>query len=227
MQPQRILIVEDDAALATLMGQCLAREGYAVEIEGRGDAAVERIRALDPDLVVLDVMLPGRDGFEVCRALRPDYRGRILFLTARGDDIDHVAGLELGADDFVVKPIRPRVLVARIRALLRRPATQSTPALTLGALTISPASRRVDVRGTPVELTDAEYDLLEYLARAAGRIIGREELYDALRGIPYDGADRSMDLRIARLRAALRPLMGERVPIRTVRGRGYMMERDR
>ena len=217
-----ILLVEDDAALARLIAAALERDGFRVDREERGDAAAERVRALSPDLLILDVMLPGLDGFAVLRALRPRWTGPVLMLTARGDDIDQVMGLELGADDYVVKPVVPQVLLARVRAILRR-ERQATPAdKRFGALRLQPHAREALGPSGPIPLTSAEYDLLSFFTDNPGRVIERDELFLALRGVPYDGLDRSLDLRVSKLRSKLREHLGGDAMIRTVHGRGYL-----
>lgn len=220
-----LLLVEDDVPLAELMATSLRRGGYTVTLHHDGATAEERIRELGPDLVVLDVMLPGRDGFDICRVIKSTSTVPVLMLTARGEDLDHVLGLELGADDYVIKPVGPRVLEARVKALLRRagPARDSAEApLIFGALQVHPGAREVRVDDVVVAMTDAEFDLLYYLATHAGRVIDREELFRALRGIAYDGLDRSMDHRVSKVRSQLREHLGGRSPIRTVHGRGYL-----
>lgn len=220
---EHILVVEDDVPLAELVAGSLRREGYQVSLHHTGNDAVERIRRDNPDLVLLDVMLPGADGFAILRSLRPAWTGPVLMLTARDDDFDQVTGLELGADDYVVKPVLPRVLLARVRAMLRRQSrpTQSEE-LIFGRLRIVPSAREALGVNGEIPLSDAEYDLLEFLARQAGRVVERDELFLELRGIPYDGLDRSMDLRVSKLRAQLRTHLDGDCPIRTVHGRGYL-----
>ncbi len=236
--PARLLLVEDDARLAALVAESLRRKGWQVDVVGRGDLAIDRIRTDPPDLVILDVNLPGGDGFDVCRAVRGGFPGAILMLTARDDDIDQVVGLELGADDYVAKPVAPAVLAARIRALLRRgartaptvvppeagPASGGTTARSVSAagVTIDAAARTVRVRGEPVQLTTAEFDLLWALASSAGRIVSRDELMQSLRGLAFDGLDRSIDARVSRLRRKLRDDAEDPRIIKTVRGRGYL-----
>jgi two-component system OmpR family response regulator/two-component system response regulator RstA len=239
--PARLLLVEDDARLAALVAESLRRKGWQVDVVGRGDHAIERIRTDPPDLVILDVNLPGGDGFDVCRAVRGGFPGAILMLTARDDDIDQVVGLELGADDYVAKPVAPAVLAARIRALLRRgartaptdappeagpagPAAGGAAARRVSAAggTIDAAARDVRVRGEPVQLTTAEFDLLWALASSAGRIVSRDELMQSLRGLEFDGLDRSIDARVSRLRRKLRDDAEDPRLIKTVRGRGYL-----
>lgn len=224
MNSTHIVVVEDDVPLAELMATGLRREGHTVTLHHDGASAEARIRELAPDLVILDVMLPGRDGFDICRALKPDWTGPILMLTARDDDFDQVLGLELGADDYVLKPVVPRILRARVKALLRRAAKVQLvhPTLRFGVLTILPGAREVRVDDVTVALTDAEFDLLHHLAANAGRVVDREELFQVLRGISYDGVDRSIDLRVSKVRSQLRDHLSGRSPIRTVQGRGYL-----
>ena len=186
----------------------------------------------DPDLVILDLMLPGLDGFTVCQQIRPTFAGPILILTAREDDMDQVAGLEMGADDYVKKPIEPRVLLARIRALLRRfPIGQTTvyensSSRCFGRLSICRQSRNVLLEGIEVELTSNEFDLLWILADAAGTILNREYLFKTLRGIEYDGLDRTIDVNISRLRKKLGDSSSHPFRIKTVWGKGYLFVFD-
>ena len=223
-----ILIVEDDKPLAELVAQVLRNEGFAPRFAYRGDEALGAICHLEPDLVLLDLMLPGLDGFSVCREARAFYRGPILILTARSDDLDQVVGLEVGADDYVIKPVVPRVLTARIRALLRRaaPATGNHGRLRVGRIAIQRFERRAFVDGRELQLSTSEYDLLAYLAERAGTVVGREALYLELRGIPYDGLDRSIDLRVSRVRSAIHAVDPNLDPVLTVRGRGYLLRAE-
>ncbi|HET8706118.1 MAG TPA: response regulator [Pseudomonadales bacterium] len=233
----RILIVEDDERLAALTKEYLDSNGLAVDVVGDGNDAIKRIVEQQPDLVVLDLMLPGSDGLEVCRSVRSQYHNPILMLTARTDDVDQVLGLEMGADDYVAKPVRPRVLLARIRALLRRsdstesevaPVTQEAKGerLDFGDLVIDNAAREVWLNGQQVDLTSAEYDLLWLLASSAGKILSRELIFEKLRGIQYDGQDRSIDVRISRIRPKVGddPMNPRR--IKTVRSKGYLFVKD-
>jgi DNA-binding response OmpR family regulator len=221
----KLVLVEDDPELASLVREFLQGAGFDVTVEGRGDRAVEVVRAADPDLVILDVMLPGRSGIEVCRELRRDSPVAILMLTALGDDVDEIVGLEVGADDYLVKPLRPRLLLARVRALLRRSQadasrSQPPPSLQTGPLRIERAARRVLVGGEEVALTTAEFDLLALLAERCGEVVGRDELYQELRGLDYDGLDRSIDLRVSRVRAKL----GDAADLlKSVRSVGYLL----
>lgn len=228
MEKMTILLVEDDADLAARIADYLRQQGFTVEIEGRGDRAVERILAEQPALVVLDLMLPGKDGLSVCREVREAYTAPILMLTARGDEIDEVVGLEIGADDYLAKPVKPRVLLARVRALLRRPnaaPTTTASRLDVDDLTIDPATREVTLCGSPLELTSAEFDLLWFLASNAGRISSRKLIYQVLHGTDYEVFDRSIDLRISRLRHKMDQLTGGREIVKTVRGVGYLYVR--
>ncbi len=218
----RILLVEDDVRLASLVQEYLGEQGMEVRVEHDGARAAQRILEWVPDLVVLDVMLPGESGLSVCQRVRADYPGIILMLTARGDDIDEVLGLDMGADDYVAKPVRPRVLLARIRALLRRrPGLQSGERVADGNLVVDRALRSVRLQGEAVDLTTAEFDLLWALVSRLGRPVSRQELFQELRGIDYDGVDRSMDVRVSQLRKKL--FTDRDIPSRilTVRGSGY------
>lgn len=192
----QVLIVEDDQRLAELTREYLESNGLQVAIEGNGARAAARIIAEQPDLVILDLMLPGEDGLSICRKVRDRYDGVILMLTARTDDMDQIMGLDLGADDYVCKPVRPRLLLARIQALLRRseapePAVEKTRRLQFGPLVVDNALREAWLSDAGIELTSAEFDLLWLLVANAGRILSREEIFTALRGIGYDGQDRS------------------------------------
>ncbi|WP_182852117.1 response regulator [Metapseudomonas otitidis] len=224
----RILIVEDDQRLAELTREYLEGNGLRVSIESDGGQAVARILAERPDLVILDLMLPGEDGLSICRKVRGRYDGPILMLTARTDDMDQVLGLEMGADDYVCKPVRPRVLLARIRALLRRSegvadSVEDTPRrLEFGSLVIDNAMREAWLSERSIELTSAEFDLLWLLAVNAGRILSREEIFNALRGIEYDGQDRSIDVRISRIRPKIGDDPMHPRLIKTVRSKGYL-----
>ena len=231
----RILIVEDDERLATLTKDYLESNGLKVAVEGDGSRAIERIKTEQPDLVVLDLMLPGEDGLAVCRIVRPYYKGPILMLTARTEDLDQVLGLEMGADDYVAKPVRPRVLLARIRALLRRvkevPEEQvveggSDNRLTFGNLVVDNAMREAWLEGKSIDLTSAEFDLLWLLSSSAGRVLTREEIFHQLRGIEYDGQDRSIDVRVSRIRpkGGDDPMNPKR--IKTVRSKGYLFVKE-
>lgn len=234
----RVLIVEDDERLADLTREYLESNGMQVGVEGDGSVAVERIKTEQPDLVILDLMLPGEDGLSVCRLVRPYYTGPIIMLTARDDDLDQVLGLEMGADDYLSKPVRPRVLLARIRALLRRvkdananrengiEGEDGQTRVTFANLVVDNSMREAWLNDEVIELTSAEFDLLWLLSSNAGRVLSREEIFTALRGIEYDGQDRSIDVRISRIRPKIGddPLQPKR--IKTVRSKGYLFVKE-
>ncbi len=222
----RILLVEDDTRLAALEKEYLEREGYSVDVEGRGDRAVDRVLADPPDLVVLDLMLPGEDGLSACRRMRSRYAGPILMLTARNEETDTIVGLEVGADDYVAKPASPRLLLARIRALLRRRTEAPRDRVEVGSLVVDRAAREARIDGTDIGLSSAEFDLLWLLAQHAGEPVPREDLLRDLRGIDWDGLDRSIDVRVSQLRRRLAQDPRHRDRIKTVRGLGYQLATD-
>ncbi|MCO8168364.1 response regulator transcription factor [Pseudomonas sp. 21LCFQ02] len=221
----RVLIVEDDQRLAELTRDYLQANGLEVSLEGDGARAVARIIEMQPDLLILDLMLPGEDGLSICARVRPYYAGPILMLTARTDDSDQVQGLDTGADDFVCKPVHPRVLLARVHALLRR--SEPTPPsaqqrVSFGPLQVDSGLREALLHGQLIELTAAEFDLLWLLVSNAGRILSREEIFTALRGVGYDGQDRSIDVRISRIRPRIGDDPEHPRLIKTVRNKGYL-----
>ncbi len=224
----KVLLIEDDDRLAQLVSEYLGNYEFTVEIIRRGDIAVAAVAKEMPALVILDLMLPHMDGMEVCRRIRAFSRVPVLILTARVDTYDQVAGLEIGADDYVVKPIEPRLLVARARALLRRAVlAEAVPQhqdddLVFGELSISPPNRRVVWRGHPVELKTTEFNLLLILARAAGTVLSRDDILRQLRGIEFDGLDRTVDSGISRLRKRFDDASPEPTKIKTIWGRGYL-----
>ena len=222
----RILLVEDSARLAASIRDYLERHAYEVVIEGDGLGVAARFERLRPDLVILDLMLPGKDGLAICRELRRHHRVPILILTAKGENIDQVLGLEMGADDYVVKPVEPRVLLARIEAILRRAReTAAYPRedkLEVGRVTIDPARRSALIAGRAVDLTTGDFDILWLLASRSGSVVTRDEILRVVRGIDYDGLDRSIDARICRLRRKLVDAGGTDAMIKTVRLRGYL-----
>lgn len=219
----RVMLVEDDARLAELVTEYLSGYEFAVELVTRGDAALDRFKELAPDVVILDLMLPGLDGMVVCRQIRDQSDVPILILTAREDSYDEVSGLEQGADDFVNKPVQPRVLLARLRALMRRTQAKSgvdARVLQFGALRIVTSDRSVVWRGQPCVLSNTEYKLLLVLAEAAGRVLSRDALLKKMRGIEFDGLDRSIDNCISKLRRKFDDAESEK--IKTVWGEGYL-----
>jgi len=228
-----ILLVEDDQKLAAVVSEFLEGRGFRVAHESNGFQAAERILAERPDLVILDLLLPGLSGLEVCRRTRAEYPGPILMLTALGDEGDEVAGLEVGADDYLAKPVRPRVLLARVQALLRRttaypPSSEADrntelELVELGKLRIDKAARAAYLGQLLLELTTSEFELLEYLARRAGQVVTREQICRDLRGIEWDGLDRSIDIRVTRLRRKLCDCGKHPKVIKSIRGEGYLL----
>jgi DNA-binding response OmpR family regulator len=230
-EPQHsILLVEDDLRLAELVSRYLANHGFNMTIVSRGDEVVERVHSDNPDLVILDLGLPGEDGLSICKRLRPAYTAPILILTARDNDIDHVLGLELGADDYVIKPVEPRVLLARVGALLRRSkppvALAAGKSLSFGRLLINVVSRAVKWDGRDIALSRNEFDLLVFLASHSGEIQSRERLFKSLYNRDYDGLDRMLDIRISRLRRKLDDDAENPQRIKTIWGQGYLFVPD-
>jgi len=222
-----ILVVDDDIDLCELLIDYLTKEGFAVEVAHDGETGAERALAGDYALVVLDVMLPGINGFEVLRRLRAGSATPVLMLTARGDDVDRIVGLEMGADDYLAKPFNPRELVARIRAVQRRTAaasaTDSAPGeqVAVGEVSLNLGERTAQVGGVPVDLTSVEYSMLEVLIRLAGRVVSREELSLQALGRELNAYDRCIDVHVSSLRRKLGVLGEESERIKTVRGIGY------
>lgn len=229
---QHILVVEDDASLAEWISDYLIQHGYQITVANRGDSAVELIKSDCPDLVVLDIMLPKKNGFDVCREVRAYYPRPILMMTACTDEADEVLGLELGADDYLAKPVKPRVLLARIKALLRRDTNgdgslaSNKTSRVFGQLNIDSQSKTATLAGEVVALSSNEFDVLWLLASKAGEVISRTELVSQLRGIDYDGFDRSIDIRISRLRKKLRDDPNQPYKIKTIWGKGYLFACD-
>jgi two-component system response regulator CpxR len=223
-----ILLIDDDAELCALLGEFLRREGFTVDFEHEGNVGLARALAGGFNLVVLDVMLPGLDGFEILRRLRHESKVPVIMLTARGEDVDRIVGLELGADDYLPKPFNPRELGARIRAILRRyEQSREIPAvsgrLEVNGVILDPGTRQVLSGGRPVELTTFEFDILEMLMRSAGRVLSRDRLMENFynrKATPYD---RSIDMHISHLRKKLE--VGTTL-IKTIRGVGYQFCRS-
>lgn len=225
---RHILLVEDDPRLSALVKDYLQKNEFIVDTVNRGDRALVKVFELKPDLIILDIMLPGLDGLSLCRQLRPDYTGPILFLTAKDSDIDQVLGLEIGADDYVIKPVEPRVLLARINNLLRRNYNSETEndVLNFGSLTIKKKSREVILELKLIETTSHEFDLLWLLASHAGNTKSREFIHQALIGREYDGLDRTVDVRISHLRKKLFDQSQSPCRIKTIWGKGYLFVPD-
>jgi two-component system OmpR family response regulator len=235
MAGKHIMLVEDDMSLAEWFSDYLGEQGYLVTLATRGDVAIELIEADQPDLVILDIMLPVKDGFEVCQAIRPFYHGPILMMTARDHETDEVLGLELGADDYVVKPVKPRVLLSRIKALFRRSSLPEVVPIiaeidpnkvTFGQLTIDANSRTTTLAGAKMAISSNEFDVLWQLAQAADNLVSRKELVIQRRGIDYDGFDRSIDILVSRIRKKLGDDASNPYRIKTVWGKGYLFVKD-
>jgi two-component system response regulator CpxR len=219
----RVLLVDDDAALCELMTEYLVRNDIALTCAGDGTAGLSRILQSAFDLVILDVMLPNLDGFEVLRQLRRRTDVPVIMLTARVAKEDRIQGLETGADDYLTKPFEPRELLARIRAMLRRGGARRELAVEVGALSVDAARRRATVADQPLSLTTIEFDILDLLARAAGRVVSRDEMSRALHQRESMASDRSLDVHISHLRRKLTHAAGP--GIQTVRGVGYLLAR--
>ena len=220
----RILIVDDDEELAGLLSELLTREGFTVEMRHDGPKGLSTALGGGYDLMILDVMLPGMDGFEILRRVRRESRMPVLMLTARGEDEDRIIGLELGADDYLPKPFNTRELVARVRAIMRR-LEERRPGVKfeVNGISIDPGTRDVMRNGQPVEVTTFEFDILETLMRAAGRVVSRDDLMEELYGRKATPFDRSVDMHISHLR---KKLEGDKPLIKTVRGVGYQFVRS-
>lgn len=238
-----ILLVEDDIDLAEWIADYLTGRDFKVTTCHRGDDAVDLIHSLNPDIVLLDGMLPGMDGLDVCKTVRASFDNPIIMITARDEEIDEVLGLEMGADDYITKPVRARVLLARIRGLLRREDKSragekenshqliddelgSKGVLKFSGLVISEQARSVTLDGELIKVSSNEFDVLWFLAIKAGQVVSRKELVSHFRGFDYDGFDRSIDLRISRLRKKLKDDSSEPFRIKTIWGKGYLFVND-
>jgi DNA-binding response OmpR family regulator len=221
-----VLLVEDDRRLATLTRDYLERHGLVVTLAADGPRGLELARRQRFDVVLLDLMLPGMDGLDLCRALRQHSDVPVVMITARGEEADRVLGLEIGADDYLAKPFSARELLARIRAIVRRVRGQAGPrtrAVSVGPLALDPASRSATLDGRPLDLTGYEFDLLLCLAERAGRVLSREQLMELARGSAEEAFDRAVDVHISRLRQKLGDDPRQPRFIRTVRGVGYQL----
>jgi len=222
---ERILVVEDDPRLADMLSEYLGQAGFRVTVAPLGRAALERLSAAEYDAVVLDLMLPDMDGLDVCRRVRASSDTPVLMLTGRGDAIDRIVGLEIGADDYLPKPFEPRELLARLRAILRRRVSGKTLAeqpLHFGRLEIDTAARAVRLDGAPCDLTGYQFDLLVALANKAGRVLSRDVLMDLVKGEHLEAFDRSIDVHMSRIRAAIEDDPKKPRRVITVRGAGYV-----
>ncbi len=222
-RPPRLLVVDDEPPIVELVRGYLEREGYEVLSAPDGPRALELARTSSPDVLVLDVMLPGLDGIEVCRQLRTFSDAYVLMLTARGEEIDRIVGLSVGADDYLVKPFSPRELVARVKALLRRPRTTLATSAPPAGLTLDEARHEVRIDGTLVELTATEFGVLAALARDPGVVLGRAALLDRIWGPDFVGDDHLVDVHVANLRRKLGDDPDNPRFVETVRGVGYRL----
>lgn len=229
----RAILVEDDEKLRKLTQDFLnTNEIQTLALED-GSELTQQIELFEPDLIILDIMLPGKDGLTLCREIRNSFTGPILFMTAKGDNFDQVLGLELGADDYIVKPVEPRLLLARVHALLRRIKTETIPVesdngnqLVFGQLLIDEKSRQTIYQGESVQLTSHEFDMLLLLAKNASKVVDRDTLYKEIIGREYDGVDRSADVRISRLRKKLHDDAKAPFRIKTIWGKGFFFVAD-
>ncbi len=225
------MIVEDDSSLAEWIADFLIGENFQVSVANRGDDAVSIIRSDIPDLVLLDINLPVKNGFDICREVRVFFKNPILMMTARNEEMDEVLGLELGADDYILKPIRPRALLARINSLLRRTKRDAETikdggTLTFDSFTINYSSRTTTIAGKSIPISSNEFEVLWILANHAGEIVSRESLVKKIRGIEYDGFDRSTDILVSRLRKKLNDHPTEPYRIKTIWSKGYLFAPD-
>ncbi len=220
--PQKILVVDDEDNIRDLATLYLQKEGFAVDTAADGRDAVSRFSQVQPAMVILDVMMPGMDGFEVCRELRRDHDVPILMLTARSDDVDKIVGLELGADDYMTKPFNPRELVARVKAILRRSETgkRQQNAIAVGNLAVDKARREARIEERHLDLRTKEFDLLVAFVENAGIVLTREQLLESVWGYEYAGETRTVDVHVQHLRSKLN---GASVSIETLRGVGYKL----
>ncbi len=222
-------MVDDDEKLVSLVREYLRPHGFEVEGAGDGPGGLAALRASDPDLVILDLMLPRMDGLEVCRRIRQGGSVPVLMLTARGDEADRIVGLELGADDYLPKPFSPRELLARIRAILRRtrgePAGAAQESIRVEGLLLDPGTRSATLKGNELDLTTGEFDLLYILAASAGRVLTRDQIMQRLHGTDSSAFDRSIDVQVSRIRQKIEPDPRHPVLLKTVRGVGYQFVR--
>lgn len=219
----RVLLIDDDERLNALLTTYLQRFGFTVRAAPHPEQGLRALKADPPDIVILDVMLPDVDGFAVCRKIRESSRIPIVMLTARGDVMDRIVGLELGADDYLPKPFEPRELLARMQAVLRRgPGGESQERVRIGDLDVNWATRSAHMSGRDLTLTNAEFELLALLVRNRSRVLSRDRIINETRGIDWDAFDRSIDVLVSRLRQKLRDDPKHPTFIRTVRGAGYL-----
>lgn len=227
---EEILLIDDDVELCSMLTEYLGKNGFRVKTAHRGDTGLKAALQRPWSLILLDVMLPSMDGFEVLKRIRTESSVNVLLLTARGDDVDRIVGLEIGADDYLPKPFNPRELLARMRAVLRRNAPSATPQLAVLCVRdfeLDPAARKALKAGKKLELTDVEFGLLEALMRSPGKVVSREELSQSVLGRTFDPFDRSLDMHVSRLRKKLSHAGTEEDQVKTIRGIGYQLVLDR
>ena len=222
-----VLIIDDDERLTALLSEFLGRFGFSVRSARHPDAGLRAVQAEPPDLVILDIMLPQMDGLAVCRKIRETSRVPVIMLTARGDVTDRIVGLEIGADDYLPKPFEPRELVARMQAVLRRGGPETADVVRAGPIEVNWSTRVAALNGRALELTTAEFELLGFLARHAGRVLSRSRIVEGTRGIDWQAFDRSVDVLVSRLRQKLGDDPRQPSFIRTVRGVGYSLLGER
>ncbi|QDP00566.1 response regulator transcription factor [Thalassotalea sp. PS06] len=225
-----IMLVEDDQVFSSLMKTYLEKSSYVVEQVFRGDQAYRTQIKTQPDLVILDIGLPGKDGYKVCHELRSTYKGPILFLTSHASEAEHLAAFNVGADDYLVKPASPQVVLAHVDALMRRYKEQinsgKRQTLEVGEISLTPAEQRCAINGEEVALSNFEFELLTLLMYNVGKVITRDNIYKLLLGREYDGSERSVDVRVSRLRDKLMSQGAEKAHIKTIWGKGYLLSED-
>jgi DNA-binding response OmpR family regulator len=227
---EEVLLIDDDVELCSMLTEYLGKNGFRVKTAHRGDTGLKAAQQRPWSLILLDVMLPGIDGFEVLKRIRAESSVNVLLLTARGEDVDRIVGLEIGADDYLPKPFNPRELLARMRAVLRRNVPSTTAQLSILRVRdfeLDPAARKALKAGKRLELTDVEFGLLEALMRSPGRVVSREELSQSVLGRNFDPFDRSLDMHVSRLRKKLSHAGTEEDQVKTIRGIGYQLVLDR
>lgn len=223
MTPQQIIVVEDEKKIADVLKDYLQQAGFTVTCLNRGDEVIDTIKSCNPDLILLDLMLPGTDGISVCRQVRRFSDLPIIMVTAKVDEIDRLIGLEIGADDYICKPFSPREVVARVKAVLRRtqPNQAASQQLVAGPITVDEHNREVTVDGRPISLTPSEFGLLVVLIAAPGRVFSRGELLDRVQGYKFEGYDRTIDSHIKNLRKKIANILPDQEIIQTIYGVGY------
>lgn len=225
-----VLLIDDDVELCSMLTEYLGKNGFRVKTAHRGDVGLRAAQQRPWSLILLDVMLPGMDGFEVLKRIRAESSVNVVLLTARGEDVDRIVGLEIGADDYLPKPFNPRELLARMRAVLRRNASTQSAApavLRVGDLELDTAARRVLKAEVKVDLTDVEFSLLEALMQSPGKVVSREDLSQTVLGRQFDPFDRSLDMHVSRLRRKLSSAGADESIVKTIRGIGYQLVLDR